>query len=39
MRILKISRAEWYRLGGFRNSRLFRKADRRGVWRYYLDTA
>lgn len=32
---LKISKREWYDLGGFANSRLFRKADKRGVWSYY----
>lgn len=36
--IQKISKAEWERLGGFRNPALFRKADKRGRWSYFLDT-
>lgn len=32
---LKISKAEWSRLGGLANSDLYRKADRRGVWSYF----
>jgi hypothetical protein len=31
----KISKREWYDLGGFANSNLYRKADKRGVWQYY----
>ena len=31
----KISKAEFYRLGGFKNSALYRKADKRGTWRHY----
>lgn len=34
-RPFRISKAEWARLGGFRNARLFRAADSRGRWRYY----
>lgn len=33
---LKITKAHWYRLGAFANSRLFRKADSKGVWAYYM---
>lgn len=36
--ILKIPKAEWYRLGGFARSDLFRKADSQGRWGYYIDT-
>lgn len=32
----RITKAEWYRLGGFANSKLFRKQSRGGgAWRYY----
>lgn len=34
-RPFRISKAEWTRLGGLRNPRLFRKADSGGRWRYY----
>lgn len=34
---LKISRAHWYRLGGFANSALFRRANKRGAWSYYVN--
>lgn len=33
----KITKKEWYDLGGFANSTLFRKANRHGVWLYYVD--
>ena len=32
---VRITRAEYYRLGGMANSSLFRKADSRGVWQYF----
>jgi hypothetical protein len=35
--VCRVSKEQWYRLGGFRNSQLFRKADSRGAWRYYID--
>jgi hypothetical protein len=31
----RITKREWYDLGGFANSKLFRKANARGVWSYY----
>lgn len=31
----RITRKAFYDLGGFANSNLYRKADKRGVWRYY----
>lgn len=31
----RITNAEWYELGGFANSKLFRKQSRGGAWRYY----
>lgn len=34
---LKLGKAHWYRLGGFANSALFRKADSRGNWHYFVD--
>lgn len=32
----QITKAEWYQLGGFANSKLFRLADKRGRWRYFI---
>lgn len=32
----RITKAEWYSLGGFANSKLFRKQSRGGAWRYYI---
>lgn len=32
----KISKREWYKLGGLTNSKLFRKANKAGVWSYYI---
>jgi len=37
-RVKKISKREWYHLGGLARSGLFRKANSRGVWSYYIDT-
>lgn len=34
---LRISKRNFYALGGFSNPRLFRKADKRGAWNYYYD--
>ena len=34
----KMTRAAWYVAGGFKNSALFRKADKRGTWSYYRVT-
>jgi hypothetical protein len=34
--MMRISKKEYERLGGMKNSRLYRKADSRGRWRYYL---
>lgn len=31
----RITKKEWYVLGGFTNSDLFRKQSRGGAWRYY----
>jgi hypothetical protein len=31
----RITKREWYDLGGFANSDLFRKQSRGGAWRYY----
>lgn len=36
VRYRKISKREWCDRGGFANPKLFRKADRRGAWRYYM---
>lgn len=32
---LKITKKDFYKLGGFKNSKLFRKADKNGTWKYY----
>jgi hypothetical protein len=32
---MHISKAEFYRLGGFKNSDLYRKQDGDGVWQHY----
>jgi len=31
----RITKNEWYALGGFANRNLFRKQSRGGAWRYY----
>jgi hypothetical protein len=31
----RITKVEFYRLGGFSNSQLFRLQSRGGAWRYY----
>lgn len=31
----RITKKEWYALGGFANGDLFRKQSRGGAWRYY----
>ena len=31
----RITKREWYELGGFANSKRFRKQSRGGAWRYY----
>lgn len=33
----RITKAEWYRRGGFANSALFRLQSRGGAWRYYIN--
>lgn len=35
---MRITKREWYALGGLANTKLFRKADKRGAWRYYMLT-
>lgn len=35
--VAKISKRTWYDLGGFSRVGLFRKADTRGRWSYYID--
>lgn len=36
--VQKITKRDFYALGGLSNPALFRKADKRGAWRYYRDT-
>ncbi len=36
---LRITRREFYALGGFSHSRLFRKATKTGAWMYFMDTS
>ena len=31
----RITKKEWFALGGFTNSEIFRKQSRGGAWRYY----
>lgn len=31
----RLSKAEWYELGGFANSALFRKQSKGGAWHYF----
>lgn len=33
---MRVTKAEWYAARGFANSKCYRKADKRGVWRYYI---
>lgn len=33
---MRISKKEWYRLGGFTNSDLYRRADKRGRWMHFM---
>lgn len=35
--VARISKKEWYRRGGFANPALFRQADSRGYWMYFID--
>lgn len=35
---LRITKREWYQLGGLKNPRLFR-VDRYGYWEYYRDVS
>jgi hypothetical protein len=32
----RVTKQEWYDAGGFANSNCFRKADKRGVWQYFI---
>jgi hypothetical protein len=32
----RVTKTEWYRLGGFRNSRCFRRQRKDGRWLYYV---
>ena len=36
---MRISKKQWAALGGLKNSRCYRSADKRGRWRYYLAAA
>lgn len=33
----RVTRREWYDLGGFANSRCWRRARRNGVWQYFVN--
>lgn len=33
----RITKVEFYRRGGFANSKLFRQQSRGGAWRYYIN--
>ena len=32
---MRVTKKKWYALGGFKNSDLYRKADRLGRWSYF----
>lgn len=32
----RISKEKWYALGGFANSKLYRRADRLGRWMHFI---
>ena len=32
---IRITKKEWYSLGGLRNTELFRKQAKNGAWQYY----
>ena len=34
---MRISKREWYALGGFANSRLWRRQRKNGAWVYYMN--
>jgi hypothetical protein len=36
---IRITKREWYALGALANNRLFRRADKRGYWRYYMEVS
>jgi hypothetical protein len=33
---VRISKKQWYRLGGFTNTDLYRKADKLGRWMHFM---
>ncbi len=33
---IRVTKKEWYAAGGFKNPACWRKADKRGAWRYYI---
>lgn len=35
--VVRVTRAHWYRLGGFRNSSLFRRHQANRGWMYFID--
>lgn len=35
--VTRVTKAHWYRLGGFRSSYCFRRQQKNGAWVYYLD--
>lgn len=37
LRKKRITKVEWYDLGGFANSALFRQQSHGGAWRYYIN--
>lgn len=34
---IRITKKEFYSRGGFGNPQLYRKADKRGIWKYYIE--
>jgi hypothetical protein len=33
---LRVTKAHWYRLGGFANSNCYRRATKSGAWTYWV---
>lgn len=34
---VRVTKHEWYRHGGFRNTRCWRRQRRRGAWQYFIN--
>lgn len=36
--VIRLTKHQWYALGGFKNTSLYRKQRADGAWAYYQDT-